>query len=348
MLNALQDPDLVGSNGVFDTLRSAGFQALHQGLTEDEFVTEVLNSDLRDERRIEVRARKSYSWCEEKFDYGDSIEDKILGMVDWVFSHEWSKGRAGINERAAALAILARCQELGAYSPNVSARWLASQLGMTDQGSADAVRSRLVDHGFMKLVGTTRRFGNQYELNLNRVPSTTNRIYRYSLFVVVQTQLELGPVPAWIHHMLPETTALEASRFLGVSKSTAERALVHLVDQGLAEKIGKTYHRTNVYQPVMDEIPNRFADEQTRNRLAVEEGYKNRQSKELNDTAELLAELQDQAGQTRVEFTEVCVSGDVFNNPVYETRATTMVSRVGYWLMPPALVWTPLDNERTT
>ncbi|MEQ3551162.1 hypothetical protein WIS52_11835 [Pseudonocardia nematodicida] len=345
MIDALQSYSMVGSNWVFDSLRTACFQAIRQGLTEDEFIAQVhesplaLDSEHRSES-LETKARKVYAWCDNKFNYGNDIPEKIDGMVQWVFDHEWSKGRAGINERAACLAILARCQEMGAYSPNVSARWLASQLGMTDQVAAGKIRERLVQNGFMTLVASTRRYGNQYRINLECVPRTTNKLYRYNLFVVVRTGLELGHVPAWIHHMLPETTTSQAAATLGVSKSTAEKAVGKLADLGLLTKVGKVYHRTGMYTPALDAIPNRFADEQAKNREAVEQGYRDRHDKETNDRAELLASLSDRVGETRLIEERRLVSGSPFgDDAVYETIEVEYTSVLQDWLEVPQLVW---------
>ncbi|QRP48981.1 DeoR family transcriptional regulator [Amycolatopsis sp. FDAARGOS 1241] len=151
-----------------------------------------------------------------------------------------------------ALAIVARCHELGTYSPVLSSRWLAERVTL---GHATVSRSlrRLAEDEF--LVGKPKRTSEhnyQYRVNLNWAPAQ-GQTEASSLVPSTWLTLSLNTVSVGHDAFAPKSLGYRAGRIwvatqhpvsaqeiateYRVSAKTARRDLQGLVDSGLAEKI---------------------------------------------------------------------------------------------------------------
>ncbi len=308
------------SDEVWSEMFSDALKAMHQGLDEEQFTRQACESALWpafEERYRTTRAKGMLSnlWrrAEEVFEPGsrEGVREAALKVVPWVFQQ-----RLTVNEKRAALAILRVVYERGAYTFNVSERFLAYQAGLSKQATARACLSKLVEAGLLTKTGSSRRYGNSYRVELaSCCDMSSNNLVPVLDYLSTFRDKRLCGVAEWAYYLLPEGfTQADVVKAFGVSRSQASRALK---DHPWFVKDGRTYKRVGGFVAVRAENP--WAEEQVKNREAVEEGYRNRQAKEANDLAEHLATLQDDPLRGFVDEGPVLalVDGDPFDNPTY-------------------------------
>lgn len=304
----------VAGNEILPALSGAAFQAMSLGWDEDAYVEQVLDSPLADAVQDRDRSpntldeleslARSHGWgfAVDHYTPGtrEGVTSWVEAMVPRVFAYRnWSKGPRGITERKAALAVLRVGAERGAWTFNISERFLSAEADIADRETARGALKKLVEIGFIRFQPdrSSRRYGNHYEINRSWMAwfgPTSVQITLSGLYYLGGSRAFLGsPVAEWVYYLLPESTPADAADVLGVSPSAAKRAYKRLVDDGLMQKIGKVYHRTEgLLEPDWtrrDELRARYALEQKQNREAVESGYKNREAAVMVDYEQLVA-----------------------------------------------------------
>ncbi|MBW0114929.1 hypothetical protein [Pseudonocardia abyssalis] len=304
----------VAGNEILPALSGAAFQAITLGLDEEAYIEQVLESPLAEAVLDRERSPNtldeleslamSHGWEFAQDHYTPGTREGVTSWVEAqaprVFGYRnWSKGQKGISERKAALAILRVGAERGAWTFNISERFLSAEADIADREAARAALKKLVEIGFIQEQPdrSSRRYGNHYEINRSWMAWFGSRPVQITLsglyYLGGSRAFSGSPVAEWVYYLLPESTPADAVEVLGVSLSAAKRAYKLLVDNGLMRKIGKVYHRTEgLLEPDWtrrEELRARYAHEQKENRQAVEAGYKNREAAFVADHEKLVA-----------------------------------------------------------
>ena len=197
-----------------------------------------------------------WDWAEEEYnpDTAELIRGKLAALVKPVFLAScWSKGAAGITERAVALSILNLAIYRGAYTMGLSVRHLSVSAGVDDVATVTKVRKRLVKVGLLKYAGYET--GARFNVTMDWAPPVRPNVpmpykvllgkYLHCMAYAhpVWFRSGLGPVAGWVWATLDDEawSVTDIVTLLGVGRKAVTSACTALVGAGLAVQEGKRY-----------------------------------------------------------------------------------------------------------
>lgn len=318
------------------TATSLARYGLHRGLTEDEFVIVVSASDFavylasengRDRsHRLESRLRKAWHWAEETQEVPlkqGELRPRLAGLLDRVAAHRWT-GRSGASQRAVALAVVSKGYELNVWTVDASTRDVALAAGVSKATAARALRS-IAETGLWTVSDNGAGMASTITLDLrwnntkgdeeagDSVPETP---LRDRITHPVFLRAALGPTAERLWFALSEAeggmTVTEAVEKVGASRSTTQRTLKRLADNGMAVAEGHhpvRYTFVSVDVEHLDRIADEFGvldwEDRTADRIKRErEGYAKLQEQRRKFTEEQDSEAPEWAAEASTETPE--------------------------------------------
>lgn len=285
----LDGDDSAGGAWWMHAFTSLAFYCLHAKMSEDDYLELIRTSKLAQmmysrpdyigphrEGKLLTFAEERWAYAEAKFIPGTAagVREKLEPLPDKVLNAGcWSPGAAGVSERLAALGVLRVAIERGAYTFNVSVRFLCLEAGLASIDTAHRALRALVDVGLITWIGKDVN-GNRYRVNLTWTPkmrsTVTNNIVRTKFFVTVRSiegwtsgghplfvREGLGPVAGLVYHGLEPATpysVADVSSTFGLSRKAIETARDNLVQHGLATVTGSKFEITDVPLQQLDDI----------------------------------------------------------------------------------------------
>jgi predicted transcriptional regulator len=243
---------------------------LHVGIDEAEFESIVLESALAGEFyesdgrfRPERHIGSAWLFVEENDQESsppEDIRDRLAALHLRIRSYKFP-GKGGTTDRKIALEIVEWCHSVGTYSPLLSSRFLAERVGIGNKTAARGLQ-RLTDAGLLRHLGRGTSGAHHYRVDLDwLIPDdapavahsdTSKETPGDSTTCVSLTNLDLeakhplflpaalGPVAGRLYFEVPPdavVTATGAAELVKISRSSADRALKRLVENGLFVRV---------------------------------------------------------------------------------------------------------------